>query len=69
MRKAKSIKCAWCDAPITSKDTIGINRKLIGEDTHLFYCMPCFAEYCGCTVEDLEEKIVEFKQEGCKLFG
>lgn len=67
MRK-RGIECAWCDAPITEKDVIGINRKLTREDTHVFYCLPCFAEYCGCTVEDLEERIEQFKEEGCKLF-
>lgn len=67
MRK-KPVKCAWCDAPIVSKDVIGINRKLISTDTHIFYCLPCFADYCGCTEEDLEAKIEQFKSEGCKLF-
>lgn len=68
MKKKKSVTCAWCGEPITHKDTIALCRKLISTDTHLFYCLPCFAEYCGCTVEDLEEKIEEFKQEGCVLF-
>lgn len=67
MRK-RGVKCAWCDAPITEKDVIGINRKLTREDTHVFYCLPCFADYCGCTAEDLEERIAQFKEEGCKLF-
>ena len=67
MRK-KPVTCAWCDVPITEKDVIGINRKLIAENTHVFYCLPCFAEYCCCTVEDLEERIAQFKEEGCKLF-
>lgn len=67
MRK-KAMTCAWCNAPIMSKDIIGINRKLIAENTHVFYCLPCFAEYCECTVEDLEERIEQFKADGCKLF-
>lgn len=68
MRKSKPLTCAWCDTPIVSKDVIGINRKLLARNTHIFYCLPCFAEYCGCTEEDLEEKIAQFKEEGCVLF-
>lgn len=69
MRKVRnSLKCVWCDEPITSKDIIGINRKLTAEDTHIFYCLPCFAEYLGCEVSDLKAKIQQFKEEGCKLF-
>jgi len=30
--------------------------------------MDCLAEYLGCTVEELLDKIEEFKEEGCKLF-
>lgn len=30
--------------------------------------MDCLAEYLGVTVEDLMDKIEEFKEQGCKLF-
>lgn len=50
------------------KDTIGINKKLLGEDIKNFYCMDCLANYLECTVEELMDKIEEFKEEGCKLF-
>lgn len=33
-----------------------------------FYCMDCLADYLDVTVDDLNEKIEEFKDEGCKLF-
>lgn len=33
-----------------------------------FYCMNCLADYLDVTVDDLNEKIEEFKDEGCKLF-
>lgn len=51
------------------KDTIGINLKLLGDNTTTFYCMECLAEYLGCTVDDIIDKIEEFKEEGCKLFN
>lgn len=31
--------------------------------------MLCLADYLGTTVGDLNEKIEEFKEEGCKLFS
>ena len=61
-------KCQWCGKPITSKDVIGINKKIINEKCTEMYCLDCMTEYCGCTVEDIEQKIVQFKEEGCKLF-
>jgi hypothetical protein len=32
-------------------------------------CLPCMADYFETTTEDLEDKIEEFKYEGCGLFG
>ena len=61
--------CIACGKEITEKDTIGINKKLLGNKVKSLYCMPCLADYLGTTVEDLNEKIEEFKEEGCKLFS
>ena len=61
--------CIACEKEITEKDTIGINKKLLGKRVKNLYCMPCLADYLGTTVEDLEEKIEEFKEEGCTLFS
>ena len=62
------IDCIICGKNNLNKNTIGINKKLLGEDMENFYCMGCLAEYLGCTVEELLDKIEEFKEEGCKLF-
>lgn len=64
----KGIRCVWCGCQIAGKDIIGINRKLLGTDTTEFYCLQCFAEYLCCEVSDIEEKIAEFKEQGCTLF-
>lgn len=61
--------CIACDKEITEKDTIGINKKLLGMKIKSLYCMPCLADYLGTTVEDLNDKIEEFKEEGCELFS
>ena len=60
--------CVMCGKDHLNKDTIGINKKLLGEDIENFYCMDCLAEYLGCTVLELLDKIEEFKDQGCKLF-
>lgn len=60
--------CVICGKRDLSKDTIGINKKLLGTNIDSFYCMECLADYLGCTVEELLDKIEEFKEEGCKLF-
>lgn len=61
-------ECIACRKANLDKDTIGINKKMLGTNVKNFYCMSCLADYLGCTVEDLLEKIEEFKDEGCTLF-
>ena len=63
-----SKECVACGEKNLNKDTVGINKKLLGKDIKNFYCMDCLADYLDCTVEDLLEKIEEFKSEGCILF-
>ena len=62
------IDCIICGKENLDRDTIGINKKLLGESVANFYCMECLADYLGCTVDELLDKIEEFKEEGCKLF-
>lgn len=62
-------ECVVCGNNDLSKDTIGINKKLLGSDISYFYCMECLADYLECTVEELMDKIEEFKAEGCTLFS
>ena len=62
------INCIICGKSDLNKDTVGINKKLLGENITNYYCLDCLAEYLECTVEELLDKIEEFKSEGCKLF-
>lgn len=63
------ISCISCQKKDLDKDTIGINKKLLGESIDTFYCLNCLADFLDVTVEDLLDKIEEFKEEGCTLFS
>lgn len=60
--------CISCGTENLSKNTIGINRKLLGEKVDNFYCIDCLAEYLGVSKQDIMDKVEEFKEQGCKLF-
>lgn len=62
-------ECIACRKSPIDKDTVGINKKMLGKQVKNFYCIDCLADYLGCSVEDLLEKIEEFKEEGCTLFN
>ena len=59
--------CCGCGKAL-KKDEVALSQKLIDVDTEEFYCLDCLAENVGCTVQDLREKIQEFKEQGCTLF-
>ena len=60
--------CCNCDKELT-KDEIGISKKMLGRNIINFFCIDCLAEYLECTPEEITDKIEQFKEEGCKLFG
>ncbi len=59
--------CRKCKKPLTS-DEIGATRKLVNRGSQVFYCLDCLAEAFDITREDIEKKIVYFKEMGCTLF-
>lgn len=59
--------CCDCGKKL-KKDEIALTRKLVDMDAEEFYCMDCLSEFIGCSVQDLKEKIQEFKEQGCTLF-
>ena len=63
-----SYKCISCGIKNLDKNTVGLNKKLLGNETKGFYCISCLSNYLDTTTEDLYEKIEDFKNEGCKLF-
>ncbi len=66
----KVCKCRYCDT-LLSKDEVGLTRKLLENEAQYgkFTCLKCMAEIFDCTVQDLQDKIEDFKEEGCKLFS
>ena len=64
-----SKECIACGKTALTKNEIGINIKLLGEGTEAYNCMDCLAEYLEVSVQDILDKIEEFKEEGCKLFS
>lgn len=66
--QTKTRKCCKCGCDITDKDTIGINRKLLGARTQKFMCLKHLAEFFGTTEEVLQFRIEDLKDSGCPLF-
>lgn len=60
--------CYVCGKTPLSKDEVGLTKKLIDKKPDKFYCLSCLAEYLEVTEEELQDKIEEFKDEGCTLF-
>ena len=67
-RKKVNASCVSCGKASLSKDEIGINLKLLGENVRYYYCLHCLADYLEVSPRDILDKIAEFKAEGCKLF-
>lgn len=62
------VSCVSCGKRNLIKNEIGINKKLLGENVEKYYCMDCLADYLEVSIDDIKEKIEEFKEEGCTLF-
>ena len=60
--------CFSCGRKSLDRNSIAINQKLRGKKLEHYYCIDCLADYLGCSVQDIQDKIEEFKDEGCKMF-
>ena len=60
--------CYVCGKTPLGKDEIGLTKKLIDKKSHIFYCLPCLADYLEVTQDELLAKVEEFKEVGCTLF-
>lgn len=64
----KVIATCFVCRKIVDKDTIALNKKLIGRSIDKFFCIDCLADYLDVSVEDLLNKVQEFREQGCTLF-
>jgi hypothetical protein len=64
----KRVDCYICGKENLTHNEIGLNKKLIGQDVKKFHCLRCLADYLELSVDELEERIQEFKDAGCVLF-
>lgn len=53
---------------IKDKDTLAMNMKLYGRQIEKFQCKKCLMKEFEWTKEDWNNKVAEFKEQGCKLF-
>ena len=67
MSKIKTKKCYLCEVEL-DKIIISLNRKLLGRNIIRYSCYSCLANYLDITIEDLLDKVEEFKAQGCTLF-
>lgn len=65
--KTQIVNCEKCGIALT-KNEVGLTKKLISRKTLEFFCIKCLAEYLGTSQEALEDKIEQYKNEGCDLF-
>lgn len=59
--------CYQCGKELTQNE-IGAHKKLVNRGAEEFLCKHCLAEKFRVTPELIDEKIRQFKQQGCTLF-
>ena len=59
--------CLQCDRPLTS-DEVAVYRKLVRRDATEFLCKTCLAAYFNVDEAKIDQKIENFKRQGCMLF-
>jgi hypothetical protein len=69
MDMVEEINCQYC-CQILSKDEIGLNKKLFPMKSKRgsFMCISCMASFFECSIDDLKDRIEQFKNQGCVLF-
>lgn len=60
-------RCGRCGVKVTA-DEIGATKKFVNRGSQVYFCLDCLAESFEVTRQDLEKKIVYFKNMGCTLF-
>lgn len=61
------MKCIVCGNEV-GKDSQALCRKLLGRNVKKIMCLSCLSNYLEVDEEELQQRIEEFKSEGCTLF-
>jgi len=61
------MNCYECGRPLTV-DEIAVHRKLISRAATEYMCKTCLAFYFNVPEAKIDEKIEQFKRQGCLLF-
>lgn len=59
--------CVKCGKALTYNE-IGAYRKFVNRGAKDFLCKECLAQRLGISTERIDQKIEEFKLQGCTLF-
>ena len=59
--------CMQCGKALTFNE-IGAHKKFVNRGSTEFLCLACLSKKLDVPVARLEEKIEEFKEQGCSLF-
>lgn len=59
--------CLKCGRPLTA-DEIAVHRKLVSREASQFMCKTCLAAYFEVEEAKIDQKIAQFKRQGCLLF-
>ncbi|MBQ7016037.1 MAG: hypothetical protein IJN10_03660 [Firmicutes bacterium] len=57
-----------CGRPLTA-DEVAVHRKLVSRESSKFMCKTCLASYFNVPEEKIDQKIIQFKRQGCLLFA
>ncbi len=60
--------CMNCNRPLTA-DEVAVHRKLVSREATRFMCKTCLAAYFNVPEEKIDQKIIQFKRQGCLLFA
>ena len=64
----KIFNCIVCGKRPLTKNEIGITKKILGIKSKNFFCVDCLANFLDVELQDILDKIEDFKHDGCKLF-
>ena len=61
-------RCFACGKAQLTSNEAGLCKKMLGRSIRSLYCIECLADYLELSVDELLDKVEEFKEQGCVLF-